>query len=129
MVDGISVAYTFSVVSTDECPINVDTVFISTVLFSARVAKVCLAVWKQKSDMSNGNEKKTKRNLLEISRFSIFCQMSKKQESEDYCRCSVTKPLAGQLPKRTKVTRSGSDNIKRRYITLIVIVLHTKERL
>ena len=46
MVDGIRVTYTFSVVSTDECPINADTVFISTVLFSARVAKVCLAVWK-----------------------------------------------------------------------------------
>lgn len=29
MVDGINVAYTFSVVSTDECPINVDIVFIS----------------------------------------------------------------------------------------------------
>lgn len=44
MVDGSKVAYTFSVVSTDECPINADTVFMSTVLFSARVAKVCLAV-------------------------------------------------------------------------------------
>lgn len=44
MVDGSKVAYTFSVVSTDECPIKLDIVFISTVLFKASVAKVCLAV-------------------------------------------------------------------------------------
>ncbi len=44
MVDGSKVAYTFSVVSIDECPINVDIVFTSTVLFKASVAKVCLAI-------------------------------------------------------------------------------------
>ena len=61
--------------------------------------------------------------------FSTLFQTEKTQEFEDYCSCSVTKPLAGQLPKGLKVTRSGSDNLKRRYITLVVIVLHTKGRL
>mgnify|MGYP006903193143 CR=1 FL=1 len=61
--------------------------------------------------------------------FSTLFQTKKTQEFEDYCRCSVTKPLAGQLPKGIKVTRSESDNLKRRYITLVVIVLHIKERL
>lgn len=48
--------------------------------------------------------------------FSTLFQTEKTQEFEDYCSCSVTKPLAGQLPKGIKVTRSGSDNLKRRYI-------------
>ena len=61
--------------------------------------------------------------------FSTLFQTKKTQEFEDYCRCSVTKPLTGQLPEGIKVTRSGSDKLKRRYITLVVIVLHTKGRL
>lgn len=52
MVEGSKVAYTFSVVSTDECPISVDTVFISPVLFKASVAKVCLAVWNIQGEAS-----------------------------------------------------------------------------
>ncbi len=86
-------------------------------------------MWKKIGKESNRNEKKVKHNPLVISNLSIFFHVGKKQESEDYCSCSVTKPLAGQLPKENKVTQSGSDNLKRRYITLVVIVLHTKERL
>jgi len=61
--------------------------------------------------------------------FSTLFQTEKTQEFEDYCSCSVTKPLAGQLPEGVKVTRSKSNSLKRRYITLIVIALHIKERL
>ena len=38
--------------------------------------------------------------------FSTLFQTEKTQEFEDYCSCSVTKPLAGQLPKGIMVTRS-----------------------
>ena len=61
--------------------------------------------------------------------FSTLLQTEKTQEFEDYCRCSVTKPLAGQLPEGIKVTRSKSNSLRRRYITLVVIVLHTEGRL
>lgn len=39
--------------------------------------------------------------------FSTLFQTEKTQEFEDYCSCSVTKPLAGQLPKREQVTASN----------------------
>ena len=93
------------------------------------VAYVCLKQWNKIGKQSTGNEKKEQRNPLETNHFSTFFHLRKKQESGDYWRCSVTKPLAGQLPKGNEVTRSGSDNLKRRYIALIVIILHTEERL
>ena len=51
---------------------------------STVVAFVWRAVWKERSNMSNGNEKKAQRNLLVINYFSIFFHMSKTQKSEAY---------------------------------------------
>jgi len=48
------------------------------------VANVCLAKWKERSYMSNGNEKKVQRNLLVIKYFSIFIHIKEKQKSEAY---------------------------------------------
>ena len=48
------------------------------------LAKVCLLVWKERSNMSNGNEKKAQRNLLVIKHFSIFFHIKEKQKSEAY---------------------------------------------
>lgn len=48
------------------------------------VANVWRAMWKERSNMSNGNEKKAQRNLLVINYFSIFFHMSKTQKSEAY---------------------------------------------
>ena len=62
--------------------------------------------------------------------FSTLFQTEKTQEFEDYYSCSVTKPLAGQLPKGIKVTRSGSDKFETTiYITLVVIVFAYQGRL
>jgi len=57
---------------------------IGTWLLNDRVANVCRAQWKERSNMSNGNEKKVQRNLLVINYFSIFFHMSKTQKSEAY---------------------------------------------
>ncbi len=62
------------------------------------LAKVCLLVWKERSRMNNGNEKKLQRNLLVISYFSIFFHINEKQKSEACRGYSVTKSLAGLLP-------------------------------
>ena len=51
---------------------------------STVVAFVCRAVWKERSNMSNGNEKKAQRNLLVIKHFSIFFHIKEKQKSEAY---------------------------------------------
>ncbi len=41
-------------------------------------------MWKERSNMSNGNEKKAQRNLLVIKHFSIFFHIKEKQKSEAY---------------------------------------------
>lgn len=66
------------------CPNTRLTLSIGIPLLRARVANPCLAQWKERSNMSNGNEKKAQRNLLVINYFSIFFNMSKTQKSEAY---------------------------------------------
>lgn len=67
------------------CPKILDTVSIGTPLaISTEVAHECLARWKERSNMSNGNEKKAQRNLLVIKHFSIFFHIKEKQKSEAY---------------------------------------------
>lgn len=80
------------------CPNNLLTVYKSAPNVSIMVAWVCLAVWKERSRMNNGNEKKLQRNLLVISYFSIFFHINEKQKSEACRGYSVTKSLAGLLP-------------------------------
>lgn len=80
------------------CPNNLLTVYKSAPNVSIMVAWVCLATWKEISNTSNGNEKKSQRNLLVISYFSIFFHLRKKQKSEACRGYSVTKSLAGLLP-------------------------------
>ena len=52
--------------------------------FFRTLANECLATWKERSNMSNGNEKKAQRNLLVIKHFSIFFHIKEKQKSEAY---------------------------------------------
>jgi hypothetical protein len=73
-------------------------VVILTPLYNNNVAQVWRAVWKERSRMNNGNEKKLQRNLLVISYFSIFFHINEKQKSEACRGYSVTKSLAGLLP-------------------------------
>ena len=80
------------------CPSNLHTVYKSMPRASERVAKVWRLTWKEISNTSNGNEKKSQRNLLVISYFSIFFQINEKQKSEACRGYSVTKSLAGLLP-------------------------------
>lgn len=56
----------------------------STPFSSNSEAKLWRAVWKERSNMSNGNEKKAQRNLLVIKHFSIFFHIKEKQKSEVY---------------------------------------------
>ena len=64
----------------------------------AVLAKMYFIIWKEISNTSNGNEKKSQRNLLVISYFSIFFHINEKQKSEACRGYSVTKSLAGLLP-------------------------------
>ena len=72
------------VVRISECPSIFAMVSIETLLARAKQAKLCRAIWKERSNMSNGNEKKAQRNLLVIKHFSIFFHIKEKQKSEAY---------------------------------------------
>ena len=87
-----------SVVFISWCPNAWEIRAILTPVFFKMLAKECLASWKEISNTSNGNEKKSQRNLLVISYFSIFLHINEKQKSEACRGYSVTKSLAGLLP-------------------------------
>ena len=70
------------------------------------VAYVCLARWKVIGYAKKHREVKIKRKSFEMNGISAFCQVEKMQTATEYWGCSVTKPLAGQLPKREQVTES-----------------------
>ena len=64
------------------------------------LANVCLLVWKVIGCARKSGQVKIKRKPFEMSFVSAFCQVEKMQIIMEYCGCSVTKPLAGQLPKQ-----------------------------
>ncbi len=68
----------------DLCPNNSLIISIGTFCSFNAMAKEWRIVWKERSNMSNGNEKKAQRNLLVIKHFSIFFHIKEKQKSEAY---------------------------------------------
>ncbi|OUO11786.1 hypothetical protein B5F93_16355 [Odoribacter splanchnicus] len=64
-----------------------------------------------------------------FSIFAEFCQMSKTQKKVIYSIRSVTKALAVQLPKHTGNAMRSTEVITMDYYSLVVNILHIKERL
>ena len=89
------------------CPSNLHTVYKSMPRASERVAKVWRPIWNIHGKANDSEQVKIKRKPLGISDISVFCQVGKMQKITEYWGCSVTKPLAGRLPKREQVTVSN----------------------
>ena len=89
------------------CPSNLHTVYKSMPRASERVAKVWRLWWKVIGNARESGQVKMKRKTFEMSIVSVFCQMEKAQMTTEYWGCSVTRPLAGQLPEREQVTESN----------------------
>ena len=89
------------------CPSNLPTVYKSPPAASVSTANVWRKQWNIHGKASKSEQVKIERKPFEMSYISIFCQMRKMQMGTEYWGCSVTKPLAGRLPKREQVTASN----------------------
>ena len=89
------------------CPIILAMLSIGIPEVIIRVPNECLAIWKVIGYARKSRQVKIKRKSFEMSMVSVFCQVEKKQVTAEYWGCSVTKPLAGQLPEREQVTESN----------------------
>ena len=84
----------------DLCPNTFWRVSSSIPLSMARTANAWRPQWNIHGKASDSEQVKIKRKPLGISDISVFCKVEKMQTATEYWGCSVTKPLAGQLPKR-----------------------------